>query len=102
VERNALRSKLVKRAEDWKWSSLYRREKDNIKQQKLLSKWPIEMPKNYIKLVNEPQTNTELETLRYSVNKGKPYGSDHWIDKMIDRFKLGATLRNPGRPKKGS
>lgn len=102
VERNALRSKLVKRAEDWKWSSLYRREKGSIKQQKLLSKWPIEMPKNYIKLVNEPQTNTELETLRYSVNKGKPYGSDHWIDKMIDRFKLGATLRNPGRPKKGS
>jgi chaperonin GroEL len=77
-------------------------EKGSIKQQKLLSKWPIEMPKNYIKLVNEPQTNTELETLRYSVNKGKPYGSDHWIDKMIDRFKLGATLRNPGRPKKGS
>ncbi|MDH4083079.1 MAG: hypothetical protein OEV99_01655 [Nitrospira sp.] len=26
VERNALRAKLVRRAEDWKWSSLWRRD----------------------------------------------------------------------------
>lgn len=102
VERNALRSKLVKKAEDWKWSSLHRREKGSIEQKKLLSKWPIDMPGGYIKLINEPQTNTEVESLRNSVNKGKPYGSDSWVDKMIDRFDLKATLRNPGRPNKGS
>jgi len=102
VERNALRAKLVKKAEDWKWSSLYRREKGNINQKKLLSKWPIDMPDDYIKLVNEAQTNKEIESLRYSVNKGKPYGSDIWINKMINKFKLKATLRNPGRPNKGS
>lgn len=60
------------------------------------------MPNDYIKLVNEPQTNAEVESLRYSVNKGKPYGSDRWVDKMIDKFSLRATLRNPGRPNKGS
>lgn len=102
VERNALRAKLVKKAEDWKWSSLYRREKGGIEQKKLLSKWPIDMPRDYIKLVNEPQTGAEVESLRYSVNKGKPYGADAWVDKMIDTFSLKATLRNPGRPKKGS
>ncbi len=102
VERNALRAKLVKKAEDWRWSSLYRREKGSIEQKKLLSKWPIDMPNDYIKLVNEPQTNTEVESLRYSVNKGKPYGSDDWTNKMIGKFGLKATLRNPGRPKKGS
>ncbi|MFA4975858.1 MAG: transposase [Candidatus Paceibacterota bacterium] len=102
VERNALRAKLVKKAEDWKWSSLYRREKGNINQKKLLSKWPIDMPNNYIKLVNEAQTNKEIESLRYSVNKGKPYGSDNWTNKMVDKFNLKATLRNPGRPNKGS
>ena len=102
VERNALRAKLVKKAEDWKWSSLYVREKEDKDQKKILDKWPIDMPKNYIKLINEPQTNTELESLRYSANKGKPYGKESWINKMIDRFKLGSTLRNPGRPKKGS
>ena len=95
-------ARLVKRAEDWKWSSLHRREKGSIEQKKLLSKWPIDMPRDYIKLVNEPQTNTEVETLRCSVNKGKPYGSDSWVNKMIVKFSLGATLRNPGRPNKGS
>lgn len=102
VERNALRAKLVKKAEDWKWSSLYRREKGTINQKKLLSRWPIDVPSDYIKLVNEPQTNTEVESLRYSVNKGKPYGADNWVSKMIDKFSLRATLRNPGRPNKGS
>ena len=56
------------------------------------------MPDDYIKLVNEVQTNKEIESLRYSVNKGKPYGSDNWTNKMIDKFNLKATLRNPGRP----
>lgn len=102
VERNALRARLVKKAEDWRWSSLNRREKGSIEQKKLLSKWPIDMPGDYIKLVNEPQTNTEVESLRYSVNKGKPYGNDGWVRGMIDKFNLGATLRNPGRPNKGS
>ena len=44
----------------------------------------------------------KLKELHYSVNKGKPYGKDKWTDRMIERFKLNATLRNPGRPKKGS
>ena len=102
VERNALRAKLIKRAEDWQWSSLWRREKGNSKQGKLLSEWPIDIPDNYIDLVNMPQAETEIESLRYSVNRGKPYGSDNWIDRLIDKFDLKSTLRSSGRPKKGS
>lgn len=102
VERNALRARLVKKAENWKWASLYKREKGSEEQKKLLSKWPIDMPKNYLYLVNEPHTNTELEDLRYCVNKGKPCGSEEWANKMIDTFKLESTLRGRGRPKKGS
>lgn len=101
VERNALRAKLVKKAENWKWSSLYRRENGSASQKKLLSEWPIDIPKNYLHLVNEPHTKSEMESLRYCVNKGKPYGSEEWTDKMIDVFKLTSTLRGRGRPKKG-
>lgn len=102
VERNALRAKLVKKAENWEWSSLYRRENGSAEQKKLLSEWPIDIPKDYLYLVNEPHTNTEMEALRYCVNKGKPYGSEQWTNKMIDAFKLESTLRGRGRPKKGS
>ena len=102
VERNALRANFVKKAEDWEWSSLYVREKGNEEQKKLLSKWPINIPTNYLNLVNEPHSNSELESLRYCINKGKPYGSEEWTNKMIDAYKLESTLRGRGRPKKGS
>ncbi len=102
IERNPLRAKLVQKAEDWKWSSLYRREQSNEKQRKLLDEWPIDIPKDYVSLVNISQTDNELEPLRYSVNKGKPYGSNFWVNRTIDRFNLESTLRGPGRPKKRS
>lgn len=102
VERNALRAKLVKKAEQWRWSSLHRREKGSAEEKKLLSHWPIDVPHNYLDLVNMPQTGAELESLRYCVNKGKPFGKESWAERMIDRFNLASTLRNPGRPKKGS
>jgi len=105
VERNPLRAKLIQKAEDWKWSSLWRREQGNEKQKKLLDEWPIDIPKDYIDLVNiqeDEKEKEELESLRYSVNKGKPYGSSDWTNRMINRFDLKSTLRHPGRPKKGS
>ena len=101
VERNSLRAKLVEKAEDWRWSSLYLREKsDNSRN--FLAEWPINIPNNYINWVNESQTNKELELLRYSVNKGKPFGAEGWADEMIKKFNLKSTLNKPGRPKKGS
>src|SRR5262245_7719318 len=42
VERNALRANLVKRAEAWRWSSLWRRTSGNEESQELLSDWPVE------------------------------------------------------------
>jgi len=102
VERNALRAKLVKRAQDWQWSSLYIREKGTEDQKKMLDSWPIDMPDNYLILVNEPQTSEELESLRRSVNRGSPYGLDDWIEKITKKFNLKSTLTNRGRPKKGS
>jgi len=104
IERNPLRAKSVNKAEDWKWSSLWRREQGNDKQKKLLDEWPVDIPKDYIDLVNiqeDEKEKEELKSLRHSVNKGKPYGSESWVNRMIDKFKLGSTLRNPGRPKNG-
>lgn len=102
IERNPLRAKLVQRAEDWQWSSLWKREQGDEKQKKLLGEWPVNIPRDYIDLVNINQTEKELDFLRCSVNKGKPYGSESWVNRMIKTFNLKSTLREPGRPKKGS
>ena len=44
VERNALRAKLVKRAESWQWSSLWRRTQ-GVKQSQWLADWPVSRPR---------------------------------------------------------
>jgi putative transposase len=41
VERNALRANLVKRAVDWRWSSLWRREHGDEVARSLLAPWPV-------------------------------------------------------------
>lgn len=100
VEQNPLRAKLVRRAENWRWSSLWRREKGSTKEKKLLSKLPIELPDNYLTIVNTIPDGDTLETIRTSVNKGVPFGSTKWVDKMVKKFGLENTLRGPGRPRK--
>lgn len=102
VERNPVRAKLVKKAENWQWGSLWRRENGNPSQKKLLNYWPEHIPNNYLDWVNKNELEEDLMIIRNSIKKGKPYGKDSWIEKVIDIYKLGSTIRNPGRPKKGS
>jgi len=99
VEQNPLRAKLVKRAEDWQWSSLYRKIRNNQEDQKFLTPLPTELPINYIESVNTILDNEDLEKLRHSVAKGSPYGSATWTGEMVERYDLGSTQRGPGRPK---
>ena len=101
VERNAKRANLVERAEDWRWSSVWRREYGSEKQRKYLSEWPIEMPDEYISFLNEAQTEDEEEAIRKSVRKGNPYGDGVWMMKTIKKYGLESTLRKVGRPKNG-
>jgi putative transposase len=50
VERNALAAKLVQRAEEWRWCSLWRRINDP--DCNWLSPWPVPVPLNWLDLVN--------------------------------------------------
>lgn len=99
VECNARRANLVKKAEDWKWSSVWRREQGATKQKKLLSTWPVSAPNDYSHWLNQAQTKDEEEAIRRSTAKGNPYGGDSWVDNVVKRFGLEQTLRKVGRPK---
>ena len=44
VERNALRANLVAQADDWQWSSLWRRTHGDAEAKALLSPWPVDRP----------------------------------------------------------
>jgi putative transposase len=98
IERNPLRAGLVARADDWLWSSL--RERDQASADAFVQPGPVRFPENWVRWVNEPQTDGELELLRASVNRGVPYGSETWIERIAPLLGLEFTLRPRGRPRK--
>ncbi len=99
VERNALRAKLVDRAEDWPWGSLWQRTHGDSQKTVWLSDWPVDRPRDWVVRVNRSQGASELEALRTSVQRGRPFGDEGWVRRMAKRFDLESTLRPRGRPK---
>ena len=98
VERNAQRAKLVARAEDWRWgSSNWRVEKHSPL---MLSAPPLELPKYWIEYVNMPQTAAELDAIRTSVNRQRPFGDPAWVESQAREAGLEQSLFNVGRPRK--
>ena len=81
VERNALRAGLVRRAEAWRWCSLWRRQAGSPEEAALLSRWPVSYPSSWVEEVNRPQTEGELAALRRSVERGRPFGGERWVQK---------------------
>ena len=64
-----------------------------------LSDWPVERPRDWVARVNRPQTASELEALRLTVQRGRPFGETAWVLRMAKRFGMESTLRPRGRPK---
>ena len=65
------RANLGQHAEEWKWSSLWCRERCTLEQQKCLVAWPLPCPRGWMKYVNDPETEVELNALRRCVNRGQ-------------------------------
>jgi putative transposase len=98
VERNALRAKLVERAEEWQWSSVYRSGRQDAKLADFLSPWPMERPQNCIEWVNEPDNASELDDLPSSAQRGRPCGSKDWMINIAKQLGHEATMHSRGRP----
>jgi putative transposase len=100
VERNPLRAGLVKRAEDWRWGSLWRRTHAAAEANELLSDWPLKRPRGWLEHVNRPQSEAEVQAIRLAVGRGQPYGEGPWVQKTAAQLGLESTLRPRGRPSK--
>jgi putative transposase len=74
VERNALRAELVARAEEWRWSSLWCHCRGPTELRSLLATWPVERPLDWAERVNQSDNERELQSLRLSVQRGRPFG----------------------------
>jgi putative transposase len=100
VERNPLRAGLVRRAEDWRWSSLWRRECGTEAARALLADGPVPRPRRWAAWVNEALTAGELEAVRRCVARGQPYGSPAWVERTVATYGLQPAMRARGRPRK--
>ncbi len=98
IERNPLRARLVEDVRQWQWSSLWRRCQAEAALRAMLSVWPVPMPGDWVKWVQRPQSEAELESVRLSVVRGRPFGNDRWSQRTAKRFGLESTFRPRGRP----
>jgi putative transposase len=99
VEANPLRAKLVTRAEDWRWSSL-RRWLYGEPARLTLDEWPVQRPPDWPQIVNHPLAESELDQVRTSLSRGRPYGQAGWVEQVCQALGLQFTLRRRGRPRK--
>ena len=99
VERNALRAKLALKAGAWRWSSLWHRLHGDGG---LLDPGPVELPKDWVKRVNQAESQAEVDAMRKCITRGSPYGDEAWVKKIAKKLGLEATLRPRGRPRKKS
>ena len=100
VERNALSAGLVERAQDWRWCSLYARERGPEELAASLSPWPVDRPAHWPRHVDEALTRRELEMVEASLKRGRPLGDERWAARTVRRLGLEHTVRREGRPGK--
>lgn len=103
VEANALRARLVPRAEKWRWCSLGHAARRGSADEPRIDEWPVPRPVDWTSYVNEAPEPSDLESLRRSAQRDTPYGHQTWVEDVARRLGLQSTLRPRGRPeKKGS
>jgi putative transposase len=95
VERNPLRAGLVRRAEEWPWSSL--RERLGAPGAALVSSCPVKLPDDWLRMVQQPITAAELEAIRTCSRRQRPYGDAAFTRGTAERLGLESTLRPRGR-----
>jgi putative transposase len=50
--------------------------------------------------VNEPITTKEMQQLKPSLERGRPFGEERWLNRTVQKLHLEHTIRDEGRPKK--
>jgi putative transposase len=100
VERNPVSAGLVERAQLWRWGSLWSRAHGGKEIKALLSPWPVDRPANWTARVNAALTANELDRVRASIARGRPYGDDEWVRQTVSKLGLQHTVRPEGRPRK--
>jgi putative transposase len=92
VERNPLRAELVRRAEDWPWSSAGQRFRNCHAVP--VHAWPILQPSDWLSRLNEPERWADVDVIRTALRTGRPEGVPAPIRGRPRKKGSGAFLRS--------
>jgi putative transposase len=98
VERNPVRAGLVRRVQNWRWSSVW--ERANSSNPGLLAEWPIRFPGDWLSTLNVAENESHLTAMRQAVKLNTPLGDEVWRCSTAANFDLKRTFRPRGRPRK--
>ncbi len=107
IEANPVRAKIVKRAEDYPYSS-YRVHGlgepnaliDRLIPYDQLSPSARVRQRQWAQQVHLPLADGTLAAMRRSAASGLPYGDAYWVKHLAKRLNLNLTIRPRGRPRK--
>jgi putative transposase len=95
VEANAMSAGIVRRAEDYRWSSASPEAADPVRP--TIAEWPIAKPSSWLTYLNTPTPLDEWKRLQRSLRRGAPVGPEDWTKAIAATYGLGYTLQPPGR-----
>jgi putative transposase len=64
-----------------------------------LAEWPVERPRSWAALLDDPLDQGQVAVVRESVTRGRPLGDGDWVVRTAKRLGLEFTLRDAGRPR---
>ena len=102
IERIPLSAGLVRKAQLWRFGSLWARMHGDDEIKGLLSPWPVQRPADWTARVNAALTANELDRIQVSIERDRPYGGDTWVRRTVGALHLEHTVRPEGRPRKPS
>jgi putative transposase len=100
IEQNPKRAKMVKKEEDYPYSSArahIRGTRDELLGEELFKEG---QRKDYVELIRESIPEKEITGIRYHTRTGRPFGSEEFVRKMEKKLERSFVLKSPGRPKR--
>jgi putative transposase len=100
IEQNPLRAKMVKRIEEYPYSSARAHivgTRDEVLGEELFQEG---QRKDYIEFIRAGIPEEETNSIRYHTRTGRPFGSEEFTKKMERKLERKFMLMSPGRPKK--
>jgi putative transposase len=97
VEANPVAARIVRRAEDYKWSSISRLAERPGRPK--LESTRIQRDRQWVRFVNEPLSAESVQQIEQGIRKGLPIGSQQWRERVVAEYGLQHTVRSKGRPR---